>query len=79
MGFFGKLLGGLAGSLGSALLPIPGANGKQIGEHIGSMLPFQHGGMVTNPSAKVFNQNQMVVRKPKKTYQKSTRKSRKKK
>jgi hypothetical protein len=74
MGFFGKLLGGLAGSLGSALLPIPGADGKQIGEHLGSMLPFQEGGLVPQ---RVFHNNAVVARRPRRRYQKSAGSKRK--
>jgi hypothetical protein len=46
MGVFGQALGGLAGSLGSALFPIRGINGGELGSAIGSYLPFARGGMV---------------------------------
>jgi hypothetical protein len=46
MGVFGQALGGLAGNLGSALLPIPGINGGQLGSYLGNMLPFARGGVV---------------------------------
>jgi hypothetical protein len=83
MGVFGRILGSLAGNLGSALFPTysngkqvdGGAIGAQLGENI---LPFARGGVV--PGQRVFNTGQMVVRKPRRTYQKSSgRKSRRKK
>jgi hypothetical protein len=40
----GGALGRLAGGLGSMLLPIPGVDGAQLGEALGSMLPFKRGG-----------------------------------
>lgn len=46
MGVFGNILGGALGSLGSQLLPIPGANGQQIGSYLGSLAPFRKGGKV---------------------------------
>jgi hypothetical protein len=46
MGFFGNLLGSTLGSIGSHLLPIPGADGAKIGGALGGMLPFARGGVV---------------------------------
>ncbi len=46
MGVFGQALGGLAGQVGSKLLPIPGVDGGQLGNFLGSFLPFARGGMV---------------------------------
>jgi len=40
----GSTLGRLAGGLGQMLLPIPGVNGAQLGEALGSFLPFRRGG-----------------------------------
>lgn len=40
----GGALGRLAGGLGSMLLPIPGVDGAQLGQALGSMLPFKRGG-----------------------------------
>lgn len=71
MGVFGQLLGSALGSLGSALFPIPGADGQKIGSHIGSLLPFQQGGMVP---ARPRRRYQKSAKKPA-----SKRKSRKKK
>ena len=49
MGFFGNLLGGALGSLGSQLFPIPGVDGKTLGGSLGNMLPFARGGMIPVP------------------------------
>lgn len=46
MGVFGNLLGGALGSLGSALFPIKGINGQELGSSLGGMLPFRKGGKV---------------------------------
>lgn len=72
MGFFGNLLGGLAGSLGSAILPIPGINGKEFGSALGGMLPFARGGIIpmpVNPNIRMYKKGGMVQRakKTKKT------------
>jgi hypothetical protein len=64
MGFFGNLLGGLAGSLGSQLLPIPGVNGKELGSAIGGMLPFARGGVVPMP-VRPYRKGGMIQRKKK--------------
>ncbi len=48
-GFFGNLLGGALGSLGSQLFPIPGVDGKTLGGSLGGMLPFARGGMIPVP------------------------------
>jgi hypothetical protein len=40
----GGALGRLAGGLGSMLFPIKGVDGAQVGETIGSLLPFKRGG-----------------------------------
>jgi len=49
MGIFGNLLGQGLGALGSALFPIKGVDGQQLGGHLGSMLPFRKGGKVKKP------------------------------
>lgn len=41
----GGMLGGLLGSLGSKILPIPGIEGGALGQAIGNLLPFARGGM----------------------------------
>lgn len=46
MGVFGNLLGSTLGGLGSALFPIPGVNGSNLGGAIGNLLPFKRGGRV---------------------------------
>ena len=43
---FGSLLGGLAGAIGSNLLPIPGVDGQMLGSAIGGLAPFKTGGTV---------------------------------
>ena len=47
MGFkFGSLLGRALGSLGGALIPVKGIDGGAVGETLGSLAPFKHGGAV---------------------------------
>jgi hypothetical protein len=41
----GGMLGGLLGSLGSKIFPIPGIDGGSLGQTIGNLLPFARGGM----------------------------------
>lgn len=42
----GKDLGRYLGQLGSEYFPIPGVNGSQFGEWVGSFLPFKQGGFI---------------------------------
>lgn len=42
----GKDLGRYLGQLGQEYIPIPGVNGSQFGEWVGSFLPFKEGGIV---------------------------------
>lgn len=42
----GKDLGRYLGQLGSQYIPIPGVNGSQFGEWVGSFLPFKQGGFI---------------------------------
>jgi hypothetical protein len=48
MGKFGALLGSLAGSIGSKLMPISGIDGEKLGALIGgsSLVPFKTGGAI---------------------------------
>ena len=46
MGMFGKILGTIAGGLGSAFMPLPGVDGAKIGGEIGGLVPFKTGGLV---------------------------------
>jgi len=41
---FGSTLGGLLGSLGSALMPIPGVSGQQLGSFLGGLTGLKRGG-----------------------------------
>ena len=52
MGLFGKILGNIAGGLGSKFLPLPGVNGGEIGSTIGNLLPFKNGGAVGGKKGK---------------------------
>ena len=61
MGIFGNLLGGLAGSLGSKLLPIPGVDGGQLGGAIGGLLPFKTGGAVKKTGPAYLHKGEFVL------------------
>ena len=52
MPLFGNLLGGLAGALGSKILPIPGVDGQKLGGALGSLLPFKTGGVIPGKRGK---------------------------
>ena len=52
MGFWGKILGNVAGGLGSKVLNLPGVNGGEIGASIGNLLPFKNGGRVPGKKGK---------------------------
>ena len=52
MGFWGKILGNVAGGLGSKVLPLQGVNGGEIGASIGNLLPFKNGGAVGGKKGK---------------------------
>ena len=44
---FGSAIGGMLGGLGSKLLPIPGVDGGQLGNFLGSLFPFKKGGRIS--------------------------------
>ena len=52
MGMFGKILGNIAGGLGSKFLPLPGVSGGEIDSAIGNLLPFKNGGAVGGKKGK---------------------------
>jgi hypothetical protein len=52
----GKDLGRQLGQWGSEYFPIPGVNGSQFGEWVGSFLPFKNGGMVPLPVSNISEQ-----------------------
>lgn len=52
----GKDLGRYLGQLGSEYIPIPGVNGSQFGEWVGSFLPFKNGGIVPRSVSNVREQ-----------------------
>lgn len=52
MGFFGSLLGGGLGAIGSKFLPIPGVDGQTLGTALGSLAPFKTGGKVGGKKGK---------------------------
>ena len=46
MGLFGQILGTGLGALGSALYPVKGINGAELGGALGGLAPFHTGGSV---------------------------------
>ena len=74
MGIFGQALGGLAGGLGSKLIPIPGVDGNAVGSWLGGMLPFARGGIVPMPVNRTLAYKKGGKIQRKKKGKKSTRK-----
>lgn len=54
MGFFGSLLGGGLGAIGSKFLPIPGVDGQTLGSALGGLAPFKTGGRVGGKRGKAI-------------------------
>jgi hypothetical protein len=52
MGFWGKILGNVAGGIGSKVFKLDGVNGGEIGSQIGGLLPFKNGGAVGGPKGR---------------------------
>ena len=46
MGLFGNILGRGLGSIGSALFPVAGINGGDVGAALGGLAPFKKGGPI---------------------------------
>jgi hypothetical protein len=49
---FGSLIGGLAGSLGSKLFPIPGVDGEKVGSFLGNLSGYKNGGKIPGKRGK---------------------------
>lgn len=73
MGVLGSLLGGLAGNIGSQLFPIQGINGGQLGQSLGSMLPFARGGSVPAHKIMGYARGGDIVVVPQRAYQRGGR------
>jgi hypothetical protein len=58
---FGSTLGGLLGDVGSALFPIPGVNGGQIGSFLGGLSGFKTGGKVTRTGKAIVHKGEYVL------------------
>ena len=58
---FGSSLGGLLGDVGSALFPIPGVNGQQIGSFLGGLTGFKNGGRVTRTGKQMIHKGEYVL------------------
>ena len=73
MGVLGSLLGGLAGNIGSALFPIKGINGGQLGSSLGGMLPFARGGRVPEHKIMGYANGGEIIVVPQRVYQRGGR------
>lgn len=61
MGLFGNILGRALGSIGSALLPIKGIDGGEVGGALGSLAPFKKGGRVKRTGPALLHKNEWVL------------------
>ncbi len=61
MGFFGSLLGRGLGTIGSALLPVKGISGGDVGEQLGALAPFKHGGAVKKTGVALLHKGEWVI------------------
>ena len=60
---FGSLLGRLAGTIGSALLPIKGVDGGELGATLGGLTGFKNGGRVKRTGPAYLHKGEFVLRK----------------
>lgn len=58
---FGSLLGRLAGTIGSALLPIKGVDGGELGATLGGLTGFKNGGRVKRTGKALLHKNEYVL------------------
>ena len=58
---FGSLLGRLAGTIGSALLPIKGVDGGELGAALGSLAPFKKGGRVPRTGKALIHKGEYIL------------------
>ena len=63
MGFFGSLLGRGLGTIGSALLPVKGISGGDVGEQLGALAPFKHGGAVKKTGVALIHSGEFILPK----------------
>lgn len=61
MGPIGSSLGGLLGNIGSAILPIPGINGGDLGTFLGGLFGFKHGGRVLKTGKALVHKGEYVL------------------
>ena len=58
---FGSLLGRLAGTIGSALLPIKGVDGGELGSALGGLTGFKNGGRVKRTGKALVHKGEYVL------------------
>ena len=58
---FGSSLGGLLGNIGSALMPIPGVNGGDLGSFLGGLSGFKTGGAVKRTGRALVHKGEYVL------------------
>lgn len=58
---FGSLLGRLAGTIGSALLPIKGVDGGELGSVLGGLTGFKNGGRVKRTGKALIHKGEWVL------------------
>jgi len=61
MGGFGSAIGSLLGNLGSALIPIPGVNGGQLGSFLGGLSGFKTGGAVKRTGRALVHKGEYIL------------------
>ena len=61
MGLFGNILGRALGSIGSAILPIKGIDGGEVGSALGSLAPFKKGGRVPRTGRALIHKGEYIL------------------
>lgn len=63
MGLFGNILGRGLGAIGSALFPVAGINGGDVGGAIGGLAPFKTGGRVPRTGRALIHKGEYILPK----------------